>query len=107
MLIITIIVDIHGTRFRIYTLVSGIHDNVDLVLGIKNIFELEGIINSQDCSFNFLNGSLPIFSKEHIVLKPKEQKQIKVEAAFIDEMSGLAIIKVLDKNTQSRMMLKL
>ena len=44
--IIPVIVDIHGHRFEIYTLVSEIHENVDLVLGIKNIFELEGVINS-------------------------------------------------------------
>ena len=44
--IIPIIVDIHGHRFEIHTLVSKIHENVDLVLGIKNIFELEGVINS-------------------------------------------------------------
>ena len=44
--IIPIIVDIHGHRFEIYTLVSEMHENVDLVLGIKNIFELEGVIIS-------------------------------------------------------------
>ena len=37
--IIPVIVDIHGHRFEIYTLVSEIHENVDLVLGIKNVFE--------------------------------------------------------------------
>ena len=83
------------------------HENIDLVLGIKNIFELEGIINLSDCCFNLLNRSLPIFPKECIVLKAKEQKLINVEAPFIDKISGLAIIKVLDKNTQSTMMLKL
>ena len=36
--IIPIIIDIHGHKFEIYTLVSQIHENVDLVLGIKNIF---------------------------------------------------------------------
>ena len=36
-----------------------------------------------------------------------EQSLIKVEAPVIDEISGLAIIKVLDKNTQSTMILKL
>ena len=45
-LIISIIIDIHRHRFEIYTLVSEIHENIDLVLGIKNIFELEGVINS-------------------------------------------------------------
>ena len=34
------------TDLKIYTLVSEIHENVDLVLGIKNVFKLEGIINS-------------------------------------------------------------
>ena len=43
--IIPIIIDIHGHRFEIYTLVSKIHENVDIVLGIKNVFELEGVIN--------------------------------------------------------------
>ena len=36
--IIPIIVDIHGHRFKLYTLVSEIHENVDLVLAIKNVF---------------------------------------------------------------------
>ena len=44
--IILIIIHIHGHRFKIYTLVSEICENVDMVLGIKNIFKLEGVINS-------------------------------------------------------------
>ena len=40
------------------------------------------------------------------MLKPKEQKLIKIEAPFSDEISGLAIIKVLDKSTESVIMLK-
>ena len=45
--IIPVIIDIHGHRFEIYTLVSEIQENVDLVLGIKNVFKLEGVINSR------------------------------------------------------------
>ena len=92
--IIPVIVDIHGHRFEVYTLISEIHENIDLVLGIKNVFELEGVINSWDCCFSFLNRSVPIFLKEHIMLKPKEQKLIKVKAPFIYEISGLVIIKI-------------
>ena len=44
--VIQVIVNIHGHRFEIITLVSKIHDNVDLVMGMKNIFELESVINS-------------------------------------------------------------
>ena len=43
--VIPVIIDIHRHRFEIFTLVSEIHDNVDLVMGMKNIFELEGIID--------------------------------------------------------------
>ena len=43
--IIPVIIEIADHRFEIYTLVSEIHENVDLVLGIKNVFELEGIFN--------------------------------------------------------------
>ena len=53
--IIPIIVDIHSHRFKTYTLVSEIHENIDLVLGIKNVFESEGVL-----------------PKEKIVLKPKK-----------------------------------
>ena len=88
-------------------MVSEIHENVGLVLGIKNIFELEGVLNSWACCFKFLNRSLHIFPKERVVLKPKEQKLIKVQAPFIDEISGVAIIKILDGSTYSTMLIKL
>ena len=62
--IIPVIIEIHDHRFKIYTLVSEIHENVDLVLGIKNVFELEGVINSRDCRFEFLNRSVPIYPEK-------------------------------------------
>ena len=104
--IIPVIIEIAGHRFKIYTLVSEIHDNIDLVLGIKIIFELEVVFNSRDCCFSFLNRSLPIFQKEKVILKPGEQKIVKVEASFTDEISSLAIIKLLDKLTHSIIVLK-
>ena len=70
-------------------------------------FELEGLINSRDCCFKFLNRSLPIFPVDHMVLKPKEQKLIKVVAPFIDEMLGLTIIKILDGGTHCTLLIKL
>ena len=96
--VIPVIIDIHGHRFEIYTLVSEIHENVDLVLGIKNIFELEGVIDSQDSCFSFLNRSIPFFPKEKTEIPPKTQKMVIVEAPFQEELLGMAIIKVLDMN---------
>ena len=103
---IPVIVEIHSHRFKIYTWVSEIHENVDLVLGIKNVFALEGVINSRDCQFEFLNRSVPLYPEE-IILKPDEQKLVKVRAAFIDEISGLAIIKIIDGGTYSTLLIKL
>ena len=105
--IIPVIIDIHGHRLKIYTLVSEIHENVDLVLGIKNVFELEGVINSQDCCFKLLNRSVPIYPEKEIILKPNEQKLVKVKAPFIDKISGMAIIKILDGGTHSTLLIKL
>ena len=105
--IIPVIVDIHSHRFKIYTLVSEIHENVDLVLGIKNVSKSEGIINTRDCCFNFLNRSVPIYPENELVLKPNEQKLVKVKALFADEISGIVIIKILDSSTYSTLLIKL
>ena len=105
--IIPIVIDIHGHRFKILTLVSGIYENVDLVFGIKITFELEGIINSGESCFSFLNRSIQFFAKEEIVWNPKEQKLIKIESPFVDEISGKVIVKILDRRTQNTMMRKL
>ena len=105
--IIPVIIDVHGHRFEIYTLVSEIHENIDLVLGIKNVFKLEGVINSRDCCFKCLNRSVPIFPENCTILKSNEQKLIKVKALFIDEISGLAIVKMLDGGTHGTLLIKL
>ena len=53
-----------------------------------------------------MNRSVPVFPKEIIILKLKEQKLVKIDTPFSDKISGLVIIKLLDKSTQSIMMLK-
>ena len=86
---------------------SEIHENVDLVLGIKNVFKWKGIINSRDCCFKFLKGSVPIYPENEIVLKPNEWKLVRVKAPFTDDISGIAIIKILDGSTYSTLLIKL
>ena len=95
--VIPVIVDIHDHRFEVFTSVSEIQENEDLVLGIKNIFEAKCVIDSLESCFKILDRSIPFFSKEQIVLRPKEQKFVKIEAQFVEEISGMAIVKMLDK----------
>ena len=101
------IIDVHGHRFEIYTLVSEIHGNIDLVLDIKNVFELEGVINLRDHFFTFLNRSVSVFPEKDVILKPNEQNLIKVRTLFVDEILGMAIIKILDRGTHSTLLIKL
>ena len=68
---------------------------------------LEGVINSRDCCFKFLNRSVPIFPENCMILKPNEQKLIKVKAPFVDEISGLAIVQVLDGGMHSTLLITL
>ena len=105
--VIPVIIDVHGYRFEIFTLVSEIHENVGLVLGIKNVFELECVINSRDCCFKFLNRSVQIFTEKNVISKPNEKKLIKVKAPFVDEISGMAIVKILIGSTHSTLILKI
>ena len=54
-----------------------------------------------------MNRSIPIYPEKEIILKPDEKKLVKVRAPFIDEISGLAIIKIIDGGTYSTLLLKL
>ena len=105
--VIPVIIDIHGHRFKTFTLVSKIHDNVDLVMGMKNIFELEGVTDSQDSCFSFLSRSIPFFPVLTVEIAPTSQKMVIIEAPFIEELSGMAMVKILDMKEQTTNMIKL
>ena len=105
--VILVIIDIYRHRFEIFTLVSEIHDNVDLVMGMKNIFELEGVIDSRESSFSFLSRSIPFFPVAKVEVAPTSQKMVMVEAPFIEELSGMAMVKILDMKMQTTNMIKL
>ena len=76
--VILVIIEICGHRLEGFTLVSEIFDNLDMVLGIKNLFELEGVIDSRELCFRFLSRSIPIFPREQVVVKAGEKKLIPI-----------------------------
>ena len=77
--VVPVIIDIQGHRFEIFTLVSEIHDNVDLVMGMKNIFELEGVIDSRESCFSFLSRSIPFIPVTTVETAPASQKMVMVD----------------------------
>ena len=105
--VILVIVEINKHRLEMFTLVSEIFNNVDMVLGIKNLFELEGVIDTRESSFRFLSQSIPIFPQEQVIVKPGEMKLIPIESPFIEEISSMAIVKIVDQGQKMPMMLKL
>ena len=105
--VIPVILTIQSHRFEIFTLASEIHENVDLIIGIKNLFELEGVINSQDSCVKFLKRSIPFFPKEKVTVKPKDQKMLTLKAPFMEEISGMVITKMLDTKEQKTLTMKL
>ena len=105
--VIPVIVEICSHRLEVFTLVSEIFDNVNMVLGIKNIFELEGVIDSCESCCRFLSRSIPIFPREQVIIKPGGKKLIPIETPFVKEISGMAIVKIIDKEQKMPMMLKL
>ena len=64
---------IQDHMFEIYTMISEIDDNVDLVLGVKTFVSLEGEISMRDLAFKFLNRVVPIFPVHKEMINPKKE----------------------------------
>ena len=99
------IVEMSALASLSYHIIS--YHNVDMVLGIKNLFELEGVINSHESCFRFLSRSIPIFPREQVVIKLGKKKLIPIESPFVEEILGMAIVKIIDEGQKTPMMLKL
>ena len=54
------------------------------------------MIDSQNSCLSFLHRSILFFPKEKVEVKPKGQKFMVWEAAFKEEITGMAITKLLD-----------
>ena len=76
-------------------------------MGMKNIFKLESVIDSRESCFSFLSRSIPFFLVMTAEVMPTSQKMVIVEAPFIKELSGMAMVKILDMKEQTTNMIKL
>ena len=65
------------------------------------------MIDSRESSFRFLSQSIPIFRQEQVIVKLGEEKLKPIESPFIEEISGMAIVKIKDQGQKMPMMLKL
>ena len=79
--------------FEIYTLVSEIQQSMDLILGVKNMFELEGEVSCRTSQFKFLNRSLPLFPLSTHRIKVGAKAYVKAKVPFIEKLSGHAVAR--------------
>ena len=93
--------------FKVYTLVLEIQQNMDIILGIKNMFEIEGEISCRTSQFRFLNRSLPIFALSTHRIKVGAKAYVKAKVPFIEKLSGHAIAKLLYKGSLGTMKIRL
>ena len=92
--VILVIVEINNHGLEVFTLVSEIFDNVDMVLGINNLLELEGVIDSRESSFRFFSRSIPIFPQEQVFVKPGEKKLLLIESPFIEKYQVWLLLRL-------------
>ena len=93
--VIPVILTINEHRFELFTLVSEIQDNIDIVFGMKNMHEVEGEHSARHSEFRFMNRAIPLFPQETFMLKPGCKRYVKVIAPFLQELSGTAIVKIV------------
>ena len=84
---------IQGHLFEIYTIVAALHESIDVVIGMKNMVELEGILNTRTSSFDFLSRSIPIYPQNYLKVKPGGKAYIKIVAPFQRQINTRAIVK--------------
>ena len=84
---------IQGHLFEIYTIVAALHESIDVVIGMKNMVELEGILNTRTSSFDFLSCSIPIYPLNDLKVKPGGKAYIKIVAPFQKQINTRAIAK--------------
>ena len=96
-----------GHTFEIFTIVAEIDDNMDLVLGFKNMVETEGLLNTRTGEFDFIGRSIPIFSQNDLDVRPGEKTYAKIKAPFCDKLSGMICAKFFSRNVVNTLRIKI
>ena len=105
--VIPFVFKIREHLFEIYTLASEIQQSMDLIIGVKNMFELEGEVSCRTSQFKFLNRSLPLFPLSTHRIKVGAKAYVKAKVPFIEKLSGHAIAKLLYKGSLGTMRIRL
>ena len=92
--VIPLVLTFEKHHFKIFMLVHNSEKNKLLLLGMKNVVEIEGVICTRTLQMKFLNRSAPMFPTVDTLVKPAEKRTIKLNIAFPCELSGIAPVKL-------------
>ena len=81
--------------FEFYTLVIDAPDQSDMIIGIKELFEIEGMIDTSTCSIIFKNRAVPLVPMKNEIIPPGETRRVPLQAKFCQEISGYATCKMI------------
>ena len=87
-----------GHTFEIFTIVAEINDDMDLVVGFKNMVETEGMLNTRTGEYDFNGRSIPIFPQNDLDVPAGEKAYIKVKAPLCDKLSGMICTKFFGRD---------
>ena len=93
--VIPLIIKIQQHKFEIFTLVAEIQASIDLVIGMKNMHELEAEHSSRHSELRFMNRAIPMFCFENFTIKPGQKRFVKFIAPFFKYLNGTAIVKIM------------
>ena len=87
-----------GHIFEIFTIVTEIDDDMDLVFGFKNMTETEGMLNTRTGEYDFIGRSIPIFPQNDLDVPAGEKAYNKIKAPFCDKLSGMMCTKFFGRD---------
>ena len=87
-----------GHTFEIFTIVTEIDDDMDLVFGFKNVTETERMLDTRTGEYDFIGRSIPIFPQNDLDVPAGEKAYIKVKAPFCDKLSGMICTKFFGRD---------
>ena len=92
--VIPVVVSVCGHLLEIYTIVAKINEGIDLVFGMKNMVETEGVLSARDSTFKFISRSIAILTMDKLCVQPKSKVYLKCRTPFCEDISGMGIAKL-------------
>ena len=87
------IIRIEDHVFEIFTLVAEIQPSIDIIFGMKNMFETEGVYDLSELKYKFRNRAIPMYPQKDQTIEPEGTREVEIEIPFAEELSGHVITK--------------